>query len=361
MSLTLAGIEKTVGGDVHLHRTDAELAPGLHVLLGPTGSGKTSLMRLMAGLDPVSRGRILQNGRDMTGVPVRRRSIAFVYQQFINYPSLTIYENIASPLRLSGRDKAAVDRKVRETAGLLHIDHLLDRLPAELSGGQQQRTAIARALVKDADLLLLDEPLVNLDYKLREELRAELRALFERRDAVVVYSTTEPVEALTMGGSVLVMHEGRVLQSGPTSEVYHHPGSEAVASVFSDPPMNMVSVQVRRKVAHFPQGLELPLAGHLEALPDGAYRFGIRALHLGLRGQPGQPSFQATVELADISGSETFLHVHAMDQDWVLQEEGVHVHRLGETVTVFLDPARIHAFGPDGMVRAAPVRSRVGG
>lgn len=361
MSLTLAGINKVVDGSPHLHRIDAELGPGLHVLLGPTGSGKTSLMRLMAGLDAPSEGRILQDGRDVTGLPVRQRSVAFVYQQFINYPSLTVFENIASPLRLSGQGKAEIERQVRTTAELLHIDHLLDRLPAELSGGQQQRTAIARALVKGADLLLLDEPLVNLDYKLREELRTELRALFERREAVVVYSTTEPVEALTMGGRVMVMHEGRVLQAGPTSEVYRQPASEAVASVFSDPPMNLVDVQVRKGTAHFPQGLELKLADHLQALPDGAYRFGIRALHLALHGVEGQPSFPAVVELADISGSETFIHVHAKDLDWVVQEEGVHEHRLGEQVTVFFDAARIYAFGKDGAVRAAPGRTRMGG
>ena len=360
MSLQLQGITRTVGGSIHLHPVDAVLEPGLHVLLGPTGAGKTSLMRLMAGLDAPTAGRLLQDGQDVTGVPVRQRSVAFVYQQFINYPSLSVFENIASPLRLKGQARGEIERRVREVASLLHIDHLLDRLPAELSGGQQQRTAIARALAKEARLLLLDEPLVNLDYKLREELRTELRALFERRGAVVVYSTTEPLEALTMGGSVLVMHEGRVLQAGPTAQVYHHPASEAVAEVFSDPPMNLVSVEVKGGMARFPQGLELPLTGHLGTLEDGSYRFGIRALHLALRPKPGLPSLPARVELADISGSETFVHVHAEALDWVVQEEGVHEHGLGEKVTVYLDPTRLYAFGPDGMVRAAPVRGRGG-
>ncbi|HEX2529602.1 MAG TPA: ABC transporter ATP-binding protein [Geminicoccus sp.] len=362
MSLQLAAVEKTVSGMVHLHPVTATLEPGLHVLLGPTGSGKTSLMRLMAGLDQPTAGRIVQKGEDVTGKPVRQRSVAFVYQQFINYPSLTVFENIASPLRLSGRSQAEIDAKVRETAGLLHIDHLLDRLPAELSGGQQQRTAIARALVKDADLLLLDEPLVNLDYKLREELRAELRALFERRDAVVVYSTTEPLEALTMGGSVMVMFEGRILQAGRTTEVYHHPASQTVSGVFSDPPMNLVGVQVVGDIARFPQGLELRLDHHLQGLSDGTYHFGIRAPHLSLRDPAGsRPSFPAEVDLADISGSETFVHVHAQDIAWVVQEEGVHEHELGQKVTVFLDPSRIYAFGADGGLQAAPPRPIPGG
>ena len=184
------------------------------MLLGPTLAGKTSLMRLMAGLDRPTAGRVLVDGVDVTGQSVRKRSVAMVYQQFINYPTLTAYDNIASPLRLQGVAAAEIDRQVRDTARLLHIDHLLDRLPAELSGGQQQRLAIARALVKRASLLLLDEPLVNLDYKLREELRAELRDLFARQQTTVVYATTEPLEALIMGGEVIVMDEGRVLQTG---------------------------------------------------------------------------------------------------------------------------------------------------
>ena len=361
MGLVLDKVSRHVGGHVHLENVSLSLERGsLNVLLGPTLSGKTSLMRLMAGLDVPSAGRVLVDGVDVTGRHVRERSVAMVYQQFINYPSLTVYENIASPLRVARRPKDEIDRKVREAARLLKLEPYLERAPQQLSGGQQQRTAIARALAKEARLLLLDEPLVNLDYKLREELRTELRALFERRGAVVVYSTTEPLEALTMGGSVLVMHEGRVLQAGPTAQVYHHPASEAVAEVFSDPPMNLVSVEVKGGMARFPQGLELPLTGHLGTLEDGSYRFGIRALHLALRPKPGLPSLPARVELADISGSETFVHVHAEALDWVVQEEGVHEHGLGEKVTVYLDPTRLYAFGPDGMVRAAPVRGRGG-
>ena len=171
-----------------------------HVVLGRTLSGKTSLLRLMAGLDRPTSGRILMDGKEVTDLFVRKRSVAMVYQQFVNYPSLTVYKNIASPLKMSGLSKSEIDRKVRKTAAMLHIEDLLDRLPAELSGGQQQRTAIARSLVKDAELLLLDEPLVNLDYKLREELRIELQEIFKQRQAIVVYTTTEPAEALMLGG-----------------------------------------------------------------------------------------------------------------------------------------------------------------
>ena len=172
MTLQLEKVSKRVGAEKHLYDIDLSLAHGsLNVLLGPTIAGKTSLMRLMAGLDRPTSGRLLLDGQEITGMPVRKRSVAMVYQEFINYPSLTVYNNIASPLRRAGVAKDEIDRKVRQAAGALDIDDLLERLPSELSGGQQQRTALARALVKKAELLLLDEPLVNLDYKLREQLR----------------------------------------------------------------------------------------------------------------------------------------------------------------------------------------------
>ena len=206
MGLSIQNVNKTVGSETHLEDINLELETGSrNVILGRTLAGKTSLLRLMAGLDRPSSGKIIINGRDVTGVSVRKRSVAMVYQLFINYPSLTVYNNIASPLKTSGMNKSEIDRRVNETAGMLHIEDLLDRLPVELSGGQQQRTAIARALVKNAELLLMDEPLVNLDYKLREELRVELQDIFKQRKSIVVYTTTEPTEALMLGGDIVVL------------------------------------------------------------------------------------------------------------------------------------------------------------
>ncbi|HAW25957.1 MAG TPA: ABC transporter ATP-binding protein, partial [Pseudomonas sp.] len=206
MSLTLEHVTKTVDGQLHIDDASLSFEPGsFNVLIGRTLSGKTSLMRLMAGLDKPTRGRIVMNGADVTGVPVRKRNVSMVYQQFINYPTLTVYENIASPLRQAGVGKAEIERKVRETAEMLHIEAFLHKHPLELSGGQQQRTAMARALVKDADLVLFDEPLVNLDYKLREELRQEMRELFKTRRSIAVYATTEPNEALALGGTATVL------------------------------------------------------------------------------------------------------------------------------------------------------------
>jgi glycerol transport system ATP-binding protein len=181
MELTLERIEQKVGAQTHLYPLDLTLVPrAVTVLLGATQAGKTTLMRVMAGLDKPSQGRVLADAVDVTGQPVRDRNVAMVYQQFINYPSMTVADNIASPLKLrkDAPSRAAIRARVDELAAKLHIEPFLKRLPAELSGGQQQRVALARALAKNAPLMLLDEPLVNLDYKLREELRDELSQLF---------------------------------------------------------------------------------------------------------------------------------------------------------------------------------------
>jgi len=201
MSVTLDHVTRAVDGIPTIRDVSLTLERGtLSVLLGPTLSGKTSIMRLLAGLDKPATGRVLVDGKDVTGFDVRQRSVAMVYQQFINYPSLTVYENIASPLRVQGKPRAEIEARVQEAASLLRLEPYLKRTPLQLSGGQQQRTAIARALVKGADLVLLDEPLANLDYKLREELRTELPRIFEASGAIFVYATTEPSEALLLGG-----------------------------------------------------------------------------------------------------------------------------------------------------------------
>jgi glycerol transport system ATP-binding protein len=358
MTVTLDRVTKRVGAETHIHETSLELASGsLTVLLGPTLSGKTSLMRLMAGLDRPSSGRVLVDGADMTGVPVRRRSVAMVYQQFVNYPSFTVYDNIASPLRRAGLAADEIDRRVREAAAVLHIEPLLKRLPAELSGGQQQRTALARALVKEADLLLLDEPLVNLDYKLREELREELRAIFSRRESIVVYATTEPLEALLLGGNTAVVGAGRVLQTGRTVDVYHNPASVGVGQVFSDPPMNLVDGVVDGGAARLGDDVRLPLKYQLARLAPGRYRFGARANHLFIaRRSADDVEIAGTVELAEISGSETFIYVRHGDALWVVQELGVHTLGIDQEIRVYVDPRYIFAFDDAGRLVAAPER-----
>src|SRR5439155_22611868 len=208
MTVKLENVTRAVDGMATIRDVSLTLERGtLSVLLGPTLSGKTSVMRLLAGLDKPATGRVLVDGKDVTGADVRQRSVAMVYQQFINYPAMTVYENIASPLRVAGVERARIDKEVRNAAALLKLTPYLDRTPLSLSGGQQQRTALARAIVKNASLVLLDEPLANLDYKLREELRAELPRIFAATGTIFVYATTEPHEALLLGGNTATLSE----------------------------------------------------------------------------------------------------------------------------------------------------------
>ena len=283
MELRLERIEQQVGASTWLYPLDLTLVPrAVTVLLGATQSGKTTLMRVMAGLDTPSKGRVLADGTDVTGLPVRQRNVAMVYQQFINYPSMTVADNIASPLRL--RNEAGIDKRVAELAAKLHIEAFLQRLPAELSGGQQQRVALARALAKNAPLMLLDEPLVNLDYKLREELRDELSQLFATGQSTVVYATTEPTEALLLGGYTAVLDAGELLQYGPTAEVFRRPRSLRVARAFSDPPMNLVKGDANDAGVALPGGVQLALARPLAGA--GTLTVGVRAGALRLAPRP---------------------------------------------------------------------------
>ena len=355
MELTLERVDKQVGAAHHLYPIDLRLQPNaVTVLLGATQAGKTSLMRLMAGLDTPSHGQVRVDGRDVTGVPVRDRNVAMVYQQFINYPSMTVADNIASPLKLrGGLDRAAIDRQVQALAERLHIDPFLKRLPAELSGGQQQRVAMARALAKGAPLLLLDEPLVNLDYKLREELREELVALFAGGESTVVYATTEPTEALLLGGYTAVMDAGELLQYGPTSEVFHRPRSIRVARAFSDPPMNLLPASHTAGGVQLAGGPVLPVALANDARAR-SLTVGVRAPAFRVTGRPGDLTLPGQVELAEISGSDTFVHVHTAVGEVVAQLTGVHVLDLGSNVTLYLDPAQAYVFDAAGDLLVAP-------
>jgi glycerol transport system ATP-binding protein len=344
MRLQLINISKHVGAVAHLHELSLAVAPGaINVLLGRTLAGKTSLMRIMAGLDRPSTGQILVDNRDVTGIPVRERNLAMVYQQFINYPSLTVYENIASPLRLQRRKAAQLKQRVGEIAEALRLTPYLERRPAELSGGQQQRTALARALAKDAELLLLDEPLVNLDYKLREELRQELAQLFRHGRTTVVYATTEPQEALQLGGHTAILDAGRLLQYGPTLDTFLRPTSLAAARAFSDPPLNMLRATDIR--------LPTAFARH----PSQELQLGVRShrIHVS-RQRDTDLAIDGKVDLAEISGSDTYLHVGHNEQSLVAQLPGVHNFVIGTTCTLYINPADLYGFNAQGSVLFAP-------
>ncbi len=352
MSLVLHDVELRIGAETHIHRTRLELAErGFNVLLGPTLAGKTTLMRLMAGLLRPTAGRIEAGGKDVTGVPVRRRRVAMVYQQFINYPHLSVYENIASPLRVERVAEGEVRERVGRIAELLRLSALLDRRPAELSGGQQQRTALARALVKDAELVLLDEPLANLDYKLREGLRDELPRIFADRDCTVVYATTEPSEALLLGGHTATLDEGRVTQFGETVSVYRRPADLTTARAFSDPPMNTAAVLKRGGRIELKGLASWPAQGPLAELPDGPYTLGLRPHHVlpeFTAGRGEGVSVDGRVSIAEISGSESVVHFDLDGGTWVSLSHGVHRYDVGAVARFRLEIGRGLYFGADG-------------
>lgn len=356
MTVTLDHVTRTVEGVPHIRDVSLTFESGtLNVLLGPTLSGKTSIMRLLAGLDKPTTGRVLVGGKDVTGADVRQRSVAMVYQQFINYPSLTVYENIASPLRVQGKPRDEIKARVAEAAKLLRLEPFLKRTPLQLSGGQQQRTAIARALVKGADLVLLDEPLANLDYKLREELRAELPRIFEASGAIFIYATTEPTEALLLGGNTVCMWEGQALQMGETSNVYRRPRTLRVAQVFSDPPLNLVGIEKRNGTVQYAGGTASPASGLYAGLADGAYRVGFRAHQLGLaNGEADRHAFHATVTVTEITGSESFVHLTREGSNWVAVLHGVHEFEPGQTLDAVLDPNDVFVFDAADRLVAAP-------
>lgn len=357
VSLHLRQAGRSVDGEMHLADLDLDLNDGgFYVVLGPTHAGKTSLLRLLAGLDAVHSGEFCEvdaltsEERNLKNVGVRRRDVAFVYQAFVNYPTLSVFENIASPLRVAGIPAAELEERVRSAAALLHIAELLDRRPGELSGGQQQRVAIARALVKRARLTLLDEPFANLDYKLRERLRRELRFLFAdapaggERAGIAVYATSDPAEALMFGetAGLIVLDAGRIVARGPALQVYEAPPNLRAAVLLSDPPMNL-----------------LPVPESLRSEYPGVERLGVRAHRLELsRGQAATTDdakllLRGRAELAEVGGSETFVHVKLTDEAFhgsevIARMDGPVHFALDEEVTCAVHPKNLFRFQADG-------------
>ncbi len=352
MSITLENISKSFGDNKPLDHLSFDIQDGTFLaVIAPTGTGKTTLLRVMAGITRPDQGRIFVDGEDVTDVHVRNRNVAMVYQQFINYPSLTVYENIASPLRVSKKkySQADIDRRVSAVAEQLKIEEFLTRLPEELSGGQQQRVAIARALVKEARLILLDEPLGNLDYKLREALRLELKNLAAARETIFVYATPEPIDALIMASHTAILHAGKIVQYGPTLDVYKKPNHLKSGEYFSDPPMNFLPCQVSNGQAVVTDDLRFPLQAMEVDIPSGNYILGIRPsrLQVGERaeGNTGNlVSISARVDLAEIVGSDTTLHLSHKELSFIALAQNFLHFELDELIRVHFNPRQLHIF-----------------
>lgn len=353
MSLELKNVTKRVGAQTYIYETNLKLEDGsLNVLLGATLAGKTTLMQLMAGLEKPTTGEIWFRGQNVTGVPVQKRNVSMVYQQFINYPNYSVRDNIAAPLRVARMSEAEIERRVKKAADLLRLTPMLDRKPSQLSGGQQQRTAIARAIVKDSDVILFDEPLANLDYKLREELRDELPKLFAERNCIVVYATTEPAEALLFGGNTATLHEGRVTQFGPTSQGYRRPRDLISAQVFSDPPINTHTAVKAGRLLKLEDGPQWTLVKE-PAIADGPYTIAVRPHHVTPR-SPGDGAgiIEGRVLITELSGSESVIHFGLGGKTWVSQSHGITPVEVGAPTRLYVDTTQILYYAPNGELAA---------
>jgi glycerol transport system ATP-binding protein len=277
-----------------------------------------------------------------------------VYQQFINYPSFTIYENIASPLRVAKTrlSKKEIDTRVRENADLLGITQILDHLPEEVSGGQQQRTALARALCKGTKYVFLDEPLANLDYKLREELRGELKLIFREKGGALVYATPEPIDALGMASHVGFLYKGKMLQYGPVKEVYHNPEFVEVGEYFSYPTMNIMEgrkiEEDGRLFIKVTEQLKIEVSRLHETLNKDKYFLGVHAHMISTRRESeSMVEIDGVVELSEAVGSDTELHVGHRGKTIIVLMQELVKFGIGETIKLYLDPARFYIFDVD--------------
>ena len=335
----LAGVGKSFGETAVLRDVDLEIRPGeFFSLLGPSGSGKTTTLRIIAGLETASHGQVYLDGTDATLLPPGDRDVAMVFQSYALYPHMTVFDNIAFPLKMIRTPAAGIDAAVREAAARVRIGHLLERRPGQLSGGQQQRCALARAIVRKPALFLLDEPLSNLDAKLRIETRVELKRLQRSLDVTAVYVTHDQEEAMSLSDRMAIFMDGRIVQIGTPEEVFSRPATVEVAAFLGNPPMNVLPARLAGGRATVGSAsFELP---RLAPLGEREVALGIRPSDVALDGA-GAP---ATVTLCELLGEDVIIDLDLGGQ--LLRAKSAGRTRLaeGEQVRVRIDPARLHVF-----------------
>jgi multiple sugar transport system ATP-binding protein len=357
--IVLEHVEKRYpNGFVATRDLSLEIADGeLLVLVGPSGSGKSTALRMIAGLEPVTSGRILIDHRDVTALPPQERDVAMVFQSYALYPHMTVRENLGFGLSVRGHARSEIDRRVRSTADTLGLGALLDRKPAQLSGGQRQRVALGRAMVREPLAFLFDEPLSNLDARLRVETRAELARLHQRLGTTMVYVTHDQVEAMTLGTRVAVMHEGALQQVAPPMTLYREPATTFVAGFIGSPAMNFLRGRVDwsagDKGRFAGEGLTLEVAAR-----DGVRRatgeivLGVRPQRLSLVAPDGAADWRGTVWLVEAHGNEQVVHLKAESvEDLVLVAPPDAAVRIGEEVGIDVSRGAVHLF--DGATGAA--------
>ncbi|WP_026379474.1 ABC transporter ATP-binding protein [Afifella pfennigii] len=358
----LCQVRKHFGRTEVIRGVDLDIADGEFVVfVGPSGCGKSTLLRLIAGLEEVSSGAVLIAGKDVTEAPPKARGIAMVFQSYALYPHMTVYQNMAFGLELSGARNAEIRARVERGAEMLRIGELLERKPRELSGGQRQRVAIGRAIVREPKVFLFDEPLSNLDAALRVQTRVEIARLHAKTGTTAIYVTHDQVEAMTLADRIVLLNEGRIEQVGAPLDLYHRPANLFVAGFIGSPRMNLLpatvaTIEAGRPSLRLPGGYEIALpAGPGELEAGASVTLGVRPEHLGLT--QGTGGFGGPVELVEELGESHNVYVRlARDHLMTVRGEGAASSRVGERVRIDLPPGAVHLFDAAGKAlrRAAP-------
>ncbi len=354
-SVSLQKVIKRYGELQVVHGIDLEIEPGeFTVFVGPSGCGKSTLLRMIAGLEPISGGGLYLDGSRMNDVPASKRGIAMVFQSYALYPHMTVYKNLAFGLETAGMKKQDIQPRVEKAAEILQIKQLLQRKPKQLSGGQRQRVAIGRAIVREPNIFLFDEPLSNLDAELRVQMRVEIARLHQRLGNTMIYVTHDQTEAMTMADKIVVLNGGKIEQVGAPLDLYNKPKNKFVAGFIGSPKMNFLDAKI---VASDDGSAVIDLAGQTVRLPRrlGSLQpgqpvtLGARPEHLNV-GDRGVGLGSARVDLVEHLGGQTILYVTLHGgQALTVALEDQQAIRAGEMVSIHIDPERCHLFGPDGM------------
>ena len=342
-SVNIRSVSKRFGEVQVLHGVSIAIADGsFTVLVGPSGCGKSTLLRMVAGLENISGGEIEIGGRVVNQVAPKERDIAMVFQNYALYPHMTVRDNMAFSLTLAKKERAVIDDRVSRAAAILGLAPLLDRFPRQLSGGQRQRVAMGRAIVRDPQVFLFDEPLSNLDAKLRVAMRTEIKELHQRLRTTSIYVTHDQIEAMTMADQIVVMHDGRIEQIGSPLDLYDHPANRFVAGFIGSPAMNFIEGTLRGGVVEAADGARLPMPAGSSATEGRGVLYGIRPEHLDI----ADDGFDAEVVVVEPTGSETQLFARLGGQELVGVFRERHEFAPGQRIRLRPRAECAHIFDP---------------
>jgi multiple sugar transport system ATP-binding protein len=350
-SISIRNLVKRYGNLTVIPDLDLEIADHEFVVfVGPSGCGKSTLLRIIAGLEPITSGELFIGDRHVNGIPAAQRDIAMVFQDYALYPHMRVYDNMSFALELRGVPKAEIDKRVKRAASLLHIEPYLDRKPKELSGGQRQRVAMGRAIVRNPKAFLFDEPLSNLDAKLRGQVRAEIKALSQELKTTMVFVTHDQIEAMTMADRIVVLQSGMVQQYDTPEAVYERPSNQFVAGFIGSPAMNFFPVELRGEQVIFAQDGSAALIDAENAAllrKAGNAVLGIRPEHFSVV-DTGSGGATVTIKLVEPLGSDTLIHFDLAGASAIARVEPSLRPKVGDHITLRSQPGRIHLFEADG-------------